>query len=57
MHMVFVCVRQALALVLMLFGKRCGVHSSGVLWTFWTLLMLCALPEFYTRLKAATAQV
>ncbi|XP_043228721.1 multidrug resistance-associated protein 1-like [Amphibalanus amphitrite] len=45
-----------LALLLTVLGRRRGVRTSGVLWTFWTVLLLCAVPEFRTRLRAAIGQ-
>ncbi|KAF0309902.1 Canalicular multispecific organic anion transporter 2 [Amphibalanus amphitrite] len=45
-----------LALLLTVLGRRRGVRTSGGLWTFWTVLLLCAVPEFRTRLRAAIGQ-
>ncbi|XP_037086606.1 multidrug resistance-associated protein 1-like isoform X1 [Pollicipes pollicipes] len=53
---VILFVTIALALIFMLFEKRCGIRTSGVLWLFWTLLTVGAAPEFRTRIMNATGE-
>ena len=50
------CCPQALALALTLYSQRRGARASGVLWIFWSVLLLCAVPEFYTRLRPAAVE-
>ncbi|KAF0310803.1 Multidrug resistance-associated protein 1 [Amphibalanus amphitrite] len=51
---VILFVSIALALVFMLFEKRRGIRTSGVIWVFWTLLAFCGIAEFRTRIMNAT---
>ncbi|CAL4058622.1 unnamed protein product, partial [Meganyctiphanes norvegica] len=37
-----------LQLILVLVGKKRGIQSSGVLFLFWLILMVCAIPEYYS---------
>ena len=41
----------------MLFEKRRGIRTSGVIWVFWTLLTFCGIAEFRTRIMNATGEV
>lgn len=44
-------ISQAYSGILVFYNKKYGMHTSGLLFLFWSLMVVCGIPEFRTVLR------
>ncbi|KAG7161405.1 Multidrug resistance-associated protein 1-like 4, partial [Homarus americanus] len=47
-----VLILSCLQVFLVLFGRRCGERSNGLIWLFWLTMVLCGVPQLKSSLSS-----